>query len=160
MSLNGHALRPTWRRNNFSKAQGQRFESGLSAAYIDNVIIYSSTLEQHLQHLSDVFQRIQQAGLVLVRSEVKYLSSVEEKSQIDNSEAVQSCPPPTTKRQVRSFLGLEGWYRRFIPNFANRAEPLTAMTRKSCPVKVKWTAYDAAFQPHPHRSSSLLHREQ
>ena len=129
-----------------------------SAAYIDDVIIYSSTWEEHLQHLSDVFQRIQQAGLVinakkcqLVRSEVKYLGYVigggEIRPQLDKIAAVQSCPPPKTKRQVRQFLGLTGWYRRYIDKFSDRAAPLTALTRKSCPVKVKWTpACEEAFQ--------------
>ena len=62
-------------------------------------------------------------------------------------EAVQSSPPPTTKKGVRSFLGLVGWYRRFIPSFSSRAAVLTDLTRKSSPNKVVWTEEcDRAFQ--------------
>lgn len=46
---------------------------------------------------------------------------------------------PTTKKQARSFLGLVGWYRRFIPNFSEKAAPLTELTRKNQPHKVEWT---------------------
>lgn len=93
----------------------QRGAEDYSAVYKDDVVIYSSTWEEHLQHLSDVFYHIQLAGLVinakkcqLVKSEVVYLGYVigrgRIRPQIDKIEAVQSCPPPTTKRQVRLFL--------------------------------------------------------
>ncbi|KAL2102153.1 hypothetical protein ACEWY4_001321 [Coilia grayii] len=58
--------------------------------------------------------------------------------QQDKVEAVQSCQRPQTKKDVRSFLGLVGWYRRFIPDFASRAAPLTDLTRKGGDPKVQW----------------------
>ena len=54
-------------------------------------------------------------------------------------EAIQSFPIPTTKRGVRSFLGITGYYRRFIPEFTTIAAPLTDLVRKNCPNKVNWT---------------------
>ena len=54
-------------------------------------------------------------------------------------EAIQPFPIPTTKRGVKSFLGITGYYRRFIPEFATIAAPLTDLVRKNCPNKVKWT---------------------
>ncbi len=128
-----------------------------AAAYIDDVIIHSSSWEEHLQHLSDVFRRIQQAGLVvnaskcqLARSEVCYLGYVlgcgTIRPQVSKVEAIRSSQPPSTKKGVRSFLGLIGWYRRFIPNFSSRAAPLSDLTRKTSPNKVVWTAEcEAAF---------------
>ena len=61
-------------------------------------------------------------------------------------EAVVKFPRPTTKKDVRAFLGLSGYYRKFIPNYASTALPLTDLTKKSLPDKVTWTAAcDTAF---------------
>ena len=54
-------------------------------------------------------------------------------------EALRSYPQPRTKKDVRSFLGLAGYYQRFIPNFAEKAKPLTDLTKKGLPEKVSWT---------------------
>ncbi len=81
-----------------------------AAAYIDDVVVYSSTWEDHMEHLSDVFSRIHGAGLVvnatkcyLAKPEVSYLGYVLGggviKPQVDKVEAVRSCPPPTTKKR-------------------------------------------------------------
>lgn len=138
-----------------------------AAAYIDDVVIHSSTWEAHLQHLGDVFRRIHRAGLVvnakkcqLARSEVCYLGYVlgggTIRPQVSKVDAVRSCQPPTTKKGVRSFLGLVGWYRRFIPNFSSRAACLTDLTRKASPNKVVWTSEcEAAFRD---LQESMCHR--
>ena len=51
---------------------------------------------------------------------------------------IRSAPQPTTKKEVRSFLGLAGCYRKFIPSFAEIAVPLTELTKKGKAIKVKW----------------------
>lgn len=58
---------------------------------------------------------------------------------MDKVQAILSCPLPSTKKRVRSFLGMAGWYRRFIPNFSSRAAVLTDLTKKNSPQKVVWT---------------------
>ena len=59
---------------------------------------------------------------------------------------IQNFPVPTSKTGVRAFLGLAGYYRRFIPNFSEVSTPLTNLTRKSAPTKPDWTpACQAAF---------------
>lgn len=61
--------------------------------------------------------------------------------------AIKNAERPVTKKQVRSFLGLVGWYRRFIPNFSERAFTITDLTKKDKPNKVNWTQdCERAFQ--------------
>ncbi|XP_054875465.1 uncharacterized protein LOC129351003 [Amphiprion ocellaris] len=121
-----------------------------SAAYLDDVVIFSNTWEEHLQHLERVLSQIQQAGLTLnpakcqwAKEEAMYLGyrlgRGEVRPQMDKVEAIRSCPRPHTKKEVRSFLGLAGWYRRFVPQFTTIAAPLTALTAKDQRNPVAWS---------------------
>ena len=65
---------------------------------------------------------------------------------------METFPIPTTKQQIRSFLGLTGYYRRFIPDYAAIAVPLTDRTRKAAPNRVQWDEHcDKAFRELKHR---------
>jgi hypothetical protein len=121
-----------------------------SAAYLDDVVIYSTTWEDHLLHLEKTLSKIQEAGLILnvakcewAKSETNYLGyhlgNGELRPQVDKVEAVRRSPRPRTKKEVRSFLGLVGWYRRFIPNFSTTAVPLTNLLCKSVKNPITWT---------------------
>ena len=128
----------------------QRLVTGLNpasgpdfvAVYIDDILVFSPTLEQHLSHLRAVIERISEAGLKLkpskclfVRSEVEYLGHlITPEGLKPNSRlvaAVRDFPRPTNVSGVRRFLGLSSYYRRFIRNFAKIAEPLRELTRKN-----------------------------
>ncbi|KAI2644445.1 Retrovirus-related Pol polyprotein from transposon 17.6 [Labeo rohita] len=80
----------------------------------------------------------------LAQYEAKYLGFQEGRGLIypqeKKVEAVHTAPKPETKTQVRAFLGLAGYYRCFIPNFSSLAAPLTDLTRKGQPEKIRWTA--------------------
>ncbi|KAG6926549.1 hypothetical protein G0U57_011855, partial [Chelydra serpentina] len=131
--------------------------SSYAAAYIDNIVIYSSSWEEHLQHLADMLRALGKAGLTanpakchLGQREVTYLGYTVGRWRlrplVDKVEALKSYPTPTTKRQVWQFLRLAGYYRRFVPNFATLAAPLTDLTRSSQPKKVQWSkACEEAF---------------
>ena len=53
--------------------------------------------------------------------------------------AIRNWPRPTSKKQVKSFLGLVGYYQRFIPGFATLASPLNDLTRKALPDRIRWS---------------------
>ena len=117
--------------------------------YLDDVIIYSKTFEDHLTHLSAVFDRLRDAGLKLKPSKcqfgcksVPYLGFIATPEGISPDpgkvESVRTYPVPTNLKQVRSFLGLANYYRRFIPKFAHICHPLTQLTRKNQPFT--WTS--------------------
>ncbi|KAK7898999.1 hypothetical protein WMY93_019852 [Mugilogobius chulae] len=131
--------------------------SQFSAAYLDDVVIYSRSWKEHLHHLQEVLKRIQAAGLTInpkkcamAHREVEYLGYTigfgKIKPQVQKMEAIRSFPVPTTKRKVRGFIGLVGWYRKFIPQFADRSAILNDLTKNSAPNKVRWTeACNRAF---------------
>lgn len=119
-----------------------------AAAYLDDVII--RTWEDHLRHVSDILQRLQDAGLTVkprkcqfAMSRCAYLGHIVGGGEVCPEDvkvqAVRDFPIPTSKKQVRAFLGLTGYYRRFMPNYADIASPITDLTRKDAPNRVKWT---------------------
>jgi hypothetical protein len=93
--------------------------------YVDDVIIWSKDFESHLQHLDLVFQRLRKANLTLrpnkcefAKPEILYLGHFisGEGIKVDPSktEAAKSLPTPQTQHDVRSFLGLNGYYRKYV----------------------------------------------
>ena len=109
--------------------------------YLDDIIVFSSTWEEHLARLRQVFERLRHAHLTLgaekcafAAKEVSYLGHrVTEEGLLPDSAllaAIREIPPPKTATEVCSFHGLAGYYRRYVKNFAAIAGPLHALTRK------------------------------
>ncbi|XP_034565107.1 uncharacterized protein LOC117830889 isoform X4 [Notolabrus celidotus] len=132
--------------------------SGFAAAYLDDIVIYSNTWEEHLEHLQAVMDRIHSAGLtvnpskcVFAAAETEYLGHIIGngviRPQVSKIQAMESCPLPQTRKQLRSFLGMAGFYHRFIPQFSTRAALLTDLTGSRSPNQIQWTEEAvAAFQ--------------
>ena len=116
-------------------------------AYLDDIIIYSSTPEEHLEHIRTVFEKLRDAKLSLKLSkchffakEIQYLGHILGTEGIKpvpaKTKAIRAMHPPVNPKQVRAFLGLVGYYRKFITNFAKIVKPLTMLTRMD--VKFEW----------------------
>ena len=110
--------------------------------YVDDVLIFSRTMSNHLEHLREVFERLKKANLKLkpakchfIRQSLNYLGHKITPSGLEPNpqqiEAVQRFPVPENLSQVRQFLGLASYYRRFVEGFATLACPLYALTRKN-----------------------------
>ena len=119
-----------------------------STAYIDDILVFSETLEEHLQHLQIVFDRLRKHSLKLklkkcsfVQAETSYLGYRLTRDGIkpeeDKVEAIRKLSAPTTKTEVRAFIGSCSYYRKLLPNFAEIARPIIDLTRKN--VRFKWT---------------------
>ena len=112
--------------------------------YLDDVIVFSSNFDNHMQRLELVFERLKKANLKLkpgkcqfVRSEVFYLGhTVSEKGLQPNSErvkAVSKYPIPKKESQLKPLLCMAGYYRRFISKFSETAAPLYKLLKNKKP---------------------------
>ncbi len=101
-------------------------------------------------HLREVLRALRGAGITanpkkcaIGRVEVRYLGfhlgHGQVRPQIDKTAAIAACPRPKTKKEVRQFLGLAGYYRRFVPDYSELTSPLTDLTKKEVPDTVPWT---------------------
>jgi transposase InsO family protein len=116
-------------------------------AYLDDIIIYSHTLDDHMAHLQKVFTKLKDANLKLKLSKCDFgvskvgylgheISAQGVKPDPAKVQSIRQIAVPTTVKQVCSFLGLVGFYHQFIKNFAEIAHPLTQLTRKYC--RFRW----------------------
>jgi transposase InsO family protein len=115
--------------------------------FMDDLVVYSRSRDEHLQHLKEVFSRLQRVGFTLNRDklrlaqrEIPFLGHLLSADGVrilpERVEAISSFPPPTNLRAVRRFLGMASFYGRFIPRFSHLAEPLHALKRKN--VRFEW----------------------
>nr|CAD40090.2 OSJNBb0012A12.12 [Oryza sativa Japonica Group] len=116
--------------------------------FIDDILIYSRTKEEHEEHLRLALEKLREHQLYAKfskcefwLSEVKFLGHVISAGGVavdpSNVEFITNWKQPKTVSEIRSFLGLTGYYRRFIENFSKIAKPMTRLLQKD--VKYKWS---------------------
>ena len=109
--------------------------------YIDDIIIHSKSVKEHAKHLEEVFRRLREHRLRLnpakctfCQEEIDYLGHLVGRGSIQPNPAkvtaISEMKPPSTVKGVKSFLGVCGYYRKFVRDYAKVAYPLTALTRK------------------------------
>ncbi|PNF14896.1 hypothetical protein B7P43_G05140 [Cryptotermes secundus] len=112
--------------------------------YLDDIVVFGESLQIHNNKLRDVLDRMREHNLKLqpdkcefLRKEVSYLGHIITSEGVKPDErkveVVKNFPTPTTTQKLKGFLGLAGYYRRFIPNFSKIAKPLTELLKKNTP---------------------------
>ena len=115
--------------------------------YVDDILVHTIRFDDHLVTLRYIFTRVRDAGLTLKPSKCLIgFESIASTGHIvgkgilpmedDKLEKIRNAERPKTKKQVRAFLGLAGYYRRFIPAFSDITAPLTDLTKKGRPTHV------------------------
>ena len=116
--------------------------------YLDDVIVFGKTIEEHLSRLDEVLDRFREHGLKLkskkcefFQEKVQFLGYVVSKEGVqplpENIEKVKSWPIPQDVTDIQAIIGLGNYYRRFIKNYSEKVQPLAELTKKDVPFK--WT---------------------
>ena len=111
-------------------------------AYMDDILVYSKTREEHLQQLCQVLCILRDHKLYakvskceFLKCQISFLGYVISDKEVETDpkkiEEILSWPIPTSIRQLQSFLGLAGYYRRFVHDFSKKAAPLTDLTKQN-----------------------------
>lgn len=110
--------------------------------YLDDIVIYSTSLQEHIEDLHKVFTKLSNANLKIqttksnfLKTELEFLGHIVTKEGVkpnpNKIEAIMKFSIPKTQKQIKSFLGLVGYYRKFIKDFAKITKPLTNCLRKN-----------------------------
>jgi hypothetical protein len=124
--------------------------------FFDDILIYSSSYEDHLQHIALVLRRLQEnhwqvkmSKCAFAQPSIAYLGHIISAEGVATDQAkidtMRDWPVPTNVKELRSFLGLSGYYRKFVKHYGILANPLTNLQRKG--VLYTWTSEtEYAFQ--------------
>ena len=121
--------------------------SKFAMGYLDDIIIFSKSKEEHLEHLEKIFQELREYRLKMKREKcdffkkhLQYLGPLVLKDGfkplLEKIQAIKNMPAPKTGKEVKQFLGLAGYYCKFVPTFADLSRPLTNLTVQK--VKFEW----------------------
>ena len=126
-------------------------------AYLDDIIIFSQNEQEHLKHIKIIFKKLKKAGLKLKESkcnffkkEIHYLGCLISVNRIQplpkkKLDSICNMPKPRLLKEIKQFLGLTGYYRKFVPQFSDMARPLTKLLAHDC--EFVWTNQcDISFQ--------------
>jgi len=119
--------------------------------YLDDCLVHTESWDEHLVCLKALLTRLREAGLTakpskcqMAFSELEFLGHMVGSGKLfptlDKVEAMRDASPPKTKKEMRSFLGLASFYRRYVPNFAAISCPLSDATKKGKPNAISWEA--------------------
>lgn len=127
------------------------------AVYLDDIIVFSVSLDEHILTLSKIFDRLRSFNFKMqldktefLKREIAYLGHIVTPEGIkpnpDKIKAIQAYPIPKTTKEIKGFLGLLGYYRRFIKDFAKITKPLTKCLKKGAKIDITDKQYKECFE--------------
>lgn len=125
--------------------------------YLDDIIVYSTSLDEHMMSLKKVFTKLREANLKLQLDKCEFMKKETEflghiittkgiKPNPNKVKAIIQFPIPKSQKEIKSFLGLCGFYRKFIPNFAKIVKPMTLNLKKGATININDQNYISAFE--------------
>ena len=122
--------------------------SSFAMGYLDDIIVFSKTEEEHLQHLEEIFVRLRKFRLKMkhekcsfFKKHIQYLGHLVSERGFEplpeKLESIRKMPAPRTAKEVKQFLGIIGYYRKFVPHFTDISRPFTKLTHHN--VVFEWT---------------------
>jgi hypothetical protein len=123
--------------------------------YVDDLLIHSSTFNEHLKHINAVLHKLTTAGITIdaakcqfCKPEIKFLGHIISDKTVrpdkERTEAILRYPGPKNQRQLRKFLRVCNFHQQFIVSYASYEEPLLVLLRKGN--RWKWTELQQAFE--------------
>ena len=117
-------------------------QNEICLVYLDDIVVYSTSLQEHMVNLEKVFNRLRESNFKIqmdksefLKLETAYLGHIISREGVkpnpDKINAIENYPLPKTSKEIKQFLGLLGYYRKFIPDFARLTKPMTKCLKKS-----------------------------
>lgn len=137
-------------------------QNEICLVYLDDIIVFSTSLQEHILNLEKVFKKLRESNFKIQMDKSEFLKLETEflghvicnegvKPNPNKIQAIQNYPIPKTQTEIKRFLGLLGYYRKFIPNFAHVTKPLTQCLKKGCKI-----TFDSEYTECFERCKTLL----
>lgn len=125
--------------------------------YLDDILIFSTSLQEHIKAIKEIFDVLERKNLKIQMDKCNFLKKETEflghiltdkgmKPNPDKIKIIQKLELPRTERQIKSFLGITGYYRKFIKDYAKVAQPITKYLKKGVKINIKDPTYVEAFE--------------
>lgn len=125
--------------------------------YLDDIIVFSTSLEEHITSLQKIFKRLQEVNLKIQLDKTEFLKKETEflghvvttegiKANPNKISAIKNYKLPTTSKQIKSFLGITGYYRKFIKDYGKVAKPMTTFLKKGAKIDTNNKEYIESFE--------------
>ena len=129
----------------------------ICVVYLDDILIFSTSLEEHLLNLGKIFNKLRSAGLKIQTNKCNFLNKETEflghiltsegiKPNPNKISVIQNLKIPTTQKQIKSFLGITGFYRKFVKDYAKIAGPILKYLKKNTTINLNDPSYISAFE--------------